>query len=68
MGIVGSGGTLDVGVLAAVSKTDEPVFTTSRLEGYLEVRLVTMSSLVPCGAWATIVVGSSLLVQNEVVV
>jgi len=59
---------LDVGVLAAVSKADEPVLTTSRLESHLKVRLGTVSSLVPSGAWATVVIGSSLLVQNEIVV
>jgi len=67
-GVVGSGGTLNVNVLAAVSETNEPPFSTSRLEGNLEVALVSVGSLVPEGDSATIVVVSAILVQSVLVV
>jgi len=66
MGIVGSGGTLDVQALSAVYEANEPPTITSGLEAKLQVSLVSMSSLVPDRSWTTIVGGGALLVNNEV--
>jgi len=66
MGVVGSGGTLDVQALSAVDEANEPPTITSGLETELQVSLVSMGSLVPDGGWATVVVDGALLVNNEV--
>jgi len=63
--IVGSLGSLNMEVLAAVSELDEPVFATSRLEGNLEVSLVSVGVFVPGGDLAAVVVVSSILVDDE---
>jgi len=64
-GIVGSQGTLNMEVFAAVNEANVPVLATSRLESNLEVSLVTVGSFVPGGDKAAVFVVCTLLVNNE---
>jgi len=64
-GVVGSGSTLHVGILPAMTKSDVPEVTSSRLERYLEISLVSVGIFVPSRARRTVLLRRSLLVQNE---
>jgi len=55
-----------VKVFVAVGETDEPEIVSGRFESHLEISLVTVGALVPCGDGGSVVVVGSKLMDNEI--
>jgi len=63
-GVVGIG--RNVKVFVTVGETDVPEIISGRFESDLEISLVTVGALVPCGDGRSVVVVGSILMDNEI--
>jgi len=63
-GVVGVG--RNVKVFVTVGETDVPEIISGRFESDLEISLVTVGALVPCGDGRSVVVVGSILMDNEI--
>jgi len=53
-------------VFVTVGETDVPEIISGRFESDLEISLVTVGALVPCGDGRSVVVVGSILMDNEI--